>query len=85
MIAGGTRGSVLQYRVAILSSVKNTLKKTSEDIGPVSDLTEAEVDALFQNPAFRRMVDARLAESEALGGETPQDVVFAELRKRHGL
>nr|WP_295465949.1 hypothetical protein [Mesorhizobium sp.] len=49
------------------------------------ELSDADVTRLLSDPAFRKKIDALLAEAEARGGETPSEQVFAELRARHGL
>ena len=49
-----------------------------------ADLTEDEISALLSDPDYRRKIDALLAESEAIGGATPAEEVFAELRARYG-
>lgn len=65
--------------------MRHAPKKTADREADSMELSDADVTRLLSDPAFRRKIDALLAEAEARGGETPSEQVFAELRARHGL
>ncbi len=65
--------------------MRHAPKKAEDREADAAELSEADVTRLLIDPAFRSKVDKLLTEAEALGGATPSEQVFAELRARHGL
>jgi hypothetical protein len=58
----------------------------SKAISAITSLPEADQDEIaleMLDLAARKRIDAMLRESEERGGETPHDVVVAELRSRY--
>ena len=60
------------------------LKHTVEELKQLPEEQQATIVERLQDMVSRAKINARLAQSEARGGETPADTFFAELKKRHG-
>jgi hypothetical protein len=61
-----------------------TLQKTLEELRRLPEDRQVALVERFDEMVTRATIDARLAASEARGGETGSDSFFAELRSQYG-
>ena len=60
------------------------LKHAVEELKQLPEEQQTTIIERLQDMVSRAKIDARLAQGEARGGETPADVFFAELKKQYG-
>ena len=63
--------------------MNQTLKKAISDVSALPEADQDEIALEMIDLAARKRIDAMLLASEQRGGETPHDVVMAELRRRY--
>lgn len=63
--------------------MNQTLKDAIRDVEQLPDAEQEELAEALLLMAVRKRIDAKLAEAEALGGATPHEEVFAEMRARY--
>ncbi len=64
--------------------MNQTLIDAIREIEALPDAEQEELGRELMRLAARKRIDAMLAEAEARGGATPNEVVFAELRAKYG-
>lgn len=64
--------------------MNQTLKEAIREVETLPNADQEEIARELMKMALRRKIDAELAASEEEGGETPNDVVFRELRQSRG-
>ena len=69
---------------ALLAIMSVSLRKALKALQQLPEDSQAALVERFQDMVARARIDAKLAESEARGGETASDTFFAELRAEFG-
>ena len=59
-------------------------KRAVSEVSALSDDAQEEIAQKMLDLAERKRIDALLRASEERGGETPSNVVFAEMKRRYG-
>ena len=68
----------------MLVNMSVTLQKALQALQQLPECDQAALVERFEDMVARARIDAKLAESEARGGETAADAFFAELRAQFG-
>ena len=63
--------------------MNQTLSRAISEVASLPDADQDEIALEMIDMAARKRIDAMLLASEQRGGETPHDVVMAELRRRY--
>ena len=63
--------------------MNQTLKRAISDVSALPEADQDDIALEMIDLAARKRIDALLREAEVRGGETPHDVVMAELRSRY--
>ena len=67
-----------------MHDMNSALQNALEELRELPEDQQTTLVQRFEDMVARAKIDARLAASEARGGETPSDTFFAELRARYG-